>query len=104
MTKFNDGPAAGVTLMLKRNPKYLRVVRGIDPASKFDALDQPHDTPEPHEIIFAYEMAKQIGAAFIDGPKCRGCYPVSEYKLCANQPTDAQMRSQEQWVQWCEAQ
>ena len=37
MTTFQDGPAKGMTLMLKRTPVYLRVVCSL---GKVDALDQ----------------------------------------------------------------
>jgi len=53
MTRFLDGPAEGVTLMLRRAPIYLRVVhRGTE----WDALDALDDRPTPDETIYVYVL------------------------------------------------
>lgn len=108
MTKFLNGPAAGQTLMLKRAPIYLRVVRlaiGVG-SSKWDALDQPTDNPETGEIVFAYKCKckGEPGTVHLNmGRKGGGWYAVAEYELCEVQPTDAEMRSTPAWQAWCRA-
>lgn len=101
MTRFDDGPAAGQVLMLKRSPKYLRVVR--DKVGTWDALDQLGDSAESTESIWAYELAELRGHAFVDGPKCHGCYPLANYRLALNPPTEEVMRDLNLWELWCEA-
>lgn len=98
MTRFEDGPARGQTLMLKRAAYFLRVVQGAD--GKFDALDQLDDTPKPDEKLFAYEINGTPGMAFVDGTKCRGAYALANYKVVKNQPTDVEMRTTEAWQEW----
>lgn len=48
MTRFTDGPAQGLVLMLRRAARFLRVVHD---GKKFDALDQLNDRPRPEERI-----------------------------------------------------
>lgn len=78
MTRFIDGPAEGVTLMLKRTPVYLRVVRNRQ--GKWDALDQLDDSPASDEEIFVYRLKEHLGNAFVDGPKIKGCYAMVNYE------------------------
>lgn len=87
--------------MLKRMPVFLRVTESN---GKFDALDQLTDSPRPEEKLYAYHLAAFRGNAFIDGCKCRGCYPISEFHLWPNQPSDAVMRDNVAWGQWCQSQ
>lgn len=102
LTTFQDGPAKGQTLMLKRMVKFLHVTQE---GSKFDALDQPGDTPELSETLHAYQIAEHTGNAHLNfGGGRGGFYPIASYKLVTTQPTDAQMRSQAEWQKWCEAQ
>lgn len=101
MTRFQDGPAAGQTLMLKRAPIFLRVT---ECKSKWDALDQPGDGPRLDEKLYAYTLVAKPGAAFIDGPKIRGCYPISDYRYFVPQPMDDLMRDNDLWQYWCEHQ
>ena len=51
MITFFDGPAAGQVLACRRAPVFLRVVKS---RTKWDALDQPGDTPNPGEHLYAY--------------------------------------------------
>lgn len=89
--------------MLKRNPKYLRVVKAAGTSGEWDALDQVTDSPSKDETVYAYEMAEHLGSAHINrGGGRGGFYPMSNYKLCADQPQDGQMRDRELWVAWCE--
>jgi len=104
MTSFEDGPAKGRTLCLKRSPKYLRVVQDMR-TMNFDALDQGTDTPEKAETIYAYVLFEHLGNCHINrGGKGSGFYPICKYKLFPSQPLDEIMRSNSMWQQWCEEQ
>lgn len=99
MTTFEDGPAKGNRLMIKRAPRFLRVV---EDAGKFDALDQLTDTPAATEKLYAYELADNPTMCHINcGHGRGGFYPIASYRLFPNQPTDADMRTTERWSQWC---
>lgn len=101
MSKFIDGPAAGVTLELRRAPVFLRVV--IDPAGKVDALDQLDDTPAANEKIFVYRIdPKTLFRAHV----CRrskgqrsGWIESGDYRLHPSQPGDA-VRETAAWQEW----
>lgn len=100
MTHFLDGPAQGKTLMLKRTPKYLRVV--VDAKGDIDALDQLEDVPRPEESVFAYRLHEHKGAVHLNtgrGPG-GGFYQACDFKLIPNQPADAVLRSTKAWQQW----
>lgn len=114
MTEFLDGPAAGVVLMLRRSPKFLRVVAAkvnakrqatffddSSPTLTWDALDQLADTPNANETPYAYRLVSANGIACIRSGKGKGCYPMAKYTVVPHQPDDAVMRSTEQWQQWC---
>ena len=105
MTRFEDGPAAGQTLMLKRVARFLRVTAVIAPesgkVSKWDALDQLGDSPRPDETLYAYEVFGEIGMAFVDGKNVHGCYPIANYRFVKEQPTQAIMMSTQGWHEWC---
>ena len=106
MTKFKDGPAKGQTLMLRRAVVYLRVTLKN---GKFDALDQPEDTPEPGEHLFAYRnTGTRNGTCHMrfsgSSRKASGFYAMAEYEICPEQPSQAQMRDTQQWRAWCQAQ
>lgn len=100
MTTFIDGPAKGKTLSLRNAPLYLRVT---EENGKFDALDASDDTPRSGERIYAYRRRVYHGTAHIrmSGPGS-GFYPICEYELCANQPTDGEARDKQNWIKWCE--
>jgi hypothetical protein len=99
MTKFLDGPAKGKTLMLKRAPVFLRVVEF---GGEIDALDQLEDVPQLNEKLTAYTLVARPGVAFVDCTKCRGAYPIATYHLVKDQPSDAVMRINGNWSNWCE--
>lgn len=106
MTKFEDGPAAGVVLALRRAAYLLRVVQGAD--GKWDALDQPGDVPAADEKVFVYGLVSNDGGAFIDGRgkdgKRFGFYAVSAtYRLFPTQPDDATARDADAWLEWQKA-
>lgn len=101
MTKFIDGPAAGQTLMLKRTPKLLRVTQV---GAKFDALNELEDVARQEEKLYCYVLSEYLGMAHINRSGGRGgFYPIAEYKLREQQPSEFQMYSNEAWARWCEA-
>lgn len=65
MTRFLDGPAEGVQLMLRNAPEVLRVVRDRRDG-KWDALDAPEDEPTPSEEVFHYRRVGSVGYAHVD--------------------------------------
>jgi hypothetical protein len=103
VTTFEDGPARGQTLELKRAPRFLRVCRAPD--LTFDALDLMEDTPKPEETLIAYERTEGRTVGFIDyGGKDRhksGPFTSCRYRMIAEQPDDAVMRDGARWRQWC---
>lgn len=64
MTSFAGGPAAGVSLLLRRAPLYLRAVTGPD--GKWDALDLLDDAPAPNETVVAYRRVGTASAMMLD--------------------------------------
>lgn len=99
MTKFENGPAHGITLMIHRTPFLLRVTRR---GEKFDALDQPKDEPEMDEELYAYRCKDITGHIHINtGRKPGGgFYPMAVYEYVDPQPSDKVMRFG--WTEWCE--
>lgn len=107
MTSFTNGPAQGHSLMLKRAPIFLRVVE--DNAGKFDALDQPEDTPRPGEKLYAYRIREIPGMCHMSmrgarGQRTGGFYTIASYELCEEQPHQDFMANADQWGAWCHAQ
>jgi hypothetical protein len=105
MTRFLDGPAAGVNLMLRRSPLFLRVT---DDGQDLDALDQIDDTPRPNERLYAYVMQQYLGAMHLlvrgkDAAKRGGFFTRADYRYLEMQPDDADMRSNSRWHDWTEA-
>jgi hypothetical protein len=106
MTTFIDGPAKEQCLMLRRSPVLMRVTEEILPESgkhKWDALNELTDRPLPHERLYAYTMAEFRGSAFIVSSKFHGRVNLVSYKLTKTQPTDAEMRDEMLWHNWCVA-
>ncbi len=97
MTKFLDGPAAGVILALRRAPIFLRVVRS---PTGWDALDQRDDEPAADEAIFAYRLQGESQSIHIHGSKVSGWYEAGNYRVLADQPPEPAMRSKERWHEW----
>lgn len=95
MTTFTDGPAAGISLMIRRLPTVLRVVR--DPQGKWDALDQLTDLPDINEQICVYRLKKVVGKVCL---RPGGCYPIGEYEYITDQPDDETARSIRKWRVW----
>lgn len=101
MTTFTNGPAQGQTLMLKRAPRFLRVVEA---AGKWDALDQLEDQPQPNETIHVYVLQGKPGSVHLNRGRGRGgWYVFANYQIYPQQPTDDQMRSTAKWRSWCQS-
>jgi hypothetical protein len=99
MTTFLDGPAKGKTLMLRRTPKYLRVV--VDQDGAVDALDQLEDAPRPDERVFAYILQENKGSVHLNMGRGRGgFYTLAGYKLISPQPDDTLLRANAAWRRW----
>lgn len=104
MTRFLDGPAAGVTLMLKRAPRLLRVVRAA--GGEWDALDQFEDTPGSEEAITVYRMVS--GPTWMHVNRGRksggsGVFRGGEYRVLTEQPADDILRDRLKWQTWAQA-
>jgi hypothetical protein len=103
MTRFINGPAHGQNLMLRRAPVFLRVT---DDGTKFDALDQHDDNPEPNERIYCYVMTQYLGGTHLlirgKNRAAGGFYASAEYTFIEEQPTDEEMRDNARWRRWTE--
>jgi hypothetical protein len=99
VTRFLDGPAAGVTLLLGKAPFLLRVVKG----EEWDALDQFDDEPRPGEEIFVYVRVTTPTTVHVDfsRPRRGGWYQAADYRLCAIQPTRKEAEDAGEWRAWC---
>jgi hypothetical protein len=100
VTTFDDGPARGAHLNLGRLPFFLRVTRDRKTGA-IDALNEAADKPRETEELFVYMLTHEPGRAFIDGSKFRGLVSCGNYRLTAQQPTDAEMRDPDAWHRWC---
>ena len=107
MTRFTNGPATGVTLLLRRVPIYLRVVAKQRQCGRpeWDALDQVDDTPTSDETLYAYRKVSDDGTVHINrGRHGSGFYAIATYEFIEPQPSDTTMRDTQQWRDWCYAQ
>lgn len=102
MTTFEDGPARGQHLGLRRAPFVIRVT---EKDGAFDALDQADDEPFPGEKLFAYVQVgyPTVCHMRIAKPGRSGFYAIATYRLIDPQPVDAEMRENEAWTKWCHA-
>ncbi len=97
MTHFDSGPAQGKALFLKRTPRLLRVV---ECAGKFDALDQLDDVASPDETIHVYRLIAVGGRTHIYGKRISGWYTHATYTLHNPQPEDSLIRDNDRWRAW----
>lgn len=108
MSRFLDGPAVDVGLLLRRAPLYLRVV--MDRGGTWDALDQLDDTPTDDEQVHVYRREGPATMVHVDFQRGRGKGPRSawyqggDYRHVAQQPDEATMRDTVAWRAWCQAQ
>ncbi len=99
MTLFNDGPAEGVTLLLRRAPLYLRAVRA--PSGEWDALDLLDDRPEHNETIVAYvRVGEPTHLHVCVRPRSSRSFSGGSYTAVTPQPSDEVLRDQAQWQAW----
>jgi hypothetical protein len=103
MIGFVDGPAASETLALRRAPILLRVVRSRQ--GKWDALDQPDDSPKAGEQIFVYRLAEKPTRYHLcirgKGKKEGGFYWSGKYALLPESLADEVLRDTAAWARWC---
>jgi hypothetical protein len=104
MSRFIDGPAAGVQLQLRRAPLMLRVVQNAQ--GKWDALDQPTDDANADEKIFVYRLTeKPTTYHLLVRGKNRGAggwFMDGTYRLLVPQPDDVDVRLNGAWDRWCD--
>jgi len=106
VSRFLDGPAAGVMLDLQNPTIMLRVVRGAD--GTWDALDMPEDVARADETVFVYRATlKPASVVHVDyrdkqGRRCGRWYSDTEYRLLAEQPADEIVRDLKRWRAWCD--
>lgn len=102
MTRFLDGPAAGVTLQLRRAPYFLRVT---DNGTEWDALNNPEDEARPNERLYCYTWKQRPGGMhlLIRGKNKHqgGFFQNGVYGFREEQPSDEIMRDNGKWTQWC---
>ena len=105
MTRFEQGPAHGKFVSIKRLPMFLRVT--IDAAGKVDALDQLDDEPRADEKLFVYRMIPGSEShCFVDGrdPKTGKRWGRQEsgarYRFVESQPDDETLRDKAKWGDW----
>jgi hypothetical protein len=107
MTGFEDGPAAGQVLDLRRAPLFLRVA--VSGTGTVDALDQIDDRPEASEVLWAYRRLGPAGRVRIDGRDPRtgrrtsASLALAKYRLVADQPDQETMRATTTWRAWATA-
>ena len=102
MSTFIKGPAEGQLLMLRRAPRFLRVV--VDTSLKWDALDQLEDHPAANEAIHVYEICSAPCYIHLSakGP-AGGNYITAEYRYVEPPPADSKVRDNKAWRAWCYA-
>lgn len=102
MITFENGPAHGKTLLLRRAPRFLRVV--LSNTDAIDALDQLDDRPAANEKIFAYEIVgKAQRVHLLMNPRRNsGWYVMARYRYIEEQPHDPEMRDQARWEFACQ--
>ena len=105
-TVFQGGFADGKSLLLKRSPLFLRVVK--DKKGDIDALDLLEDKPEPDETIMVYRLVKRGGAAFVDGvdkkgKRWGGRFEIASYTVNQSQPSPEVVRDTAKWRAWTQA-
>lgn len=82
MSRFLDGPVAGLVLHHSRAPVYLRVVLSAE--GEPDVLDQLDDEPRADEVIYAYQqvagtMVGPIHVCYRDGSGRSGWSASADY-------------------------
>lgn len=100
MTQVEDGPAAGVSLLLRRAPLYLRLVFDLA-LGTWDALDQVDDDARTTETITIYRRVGQPTWMHMRASRGRGgVYRGGRYRVVSPQPTDPEVRTSSAWQRW----
>jgi hypothetical protein len=102
---FEDGPAAGQVLRLRRAPLFLRVTYDAG-GDVWDGLDQLGDVPNSDEQIYVYERVGPTGVMMVDGTGPDGRRKgwqilTGEYRLYPQQPAEDVLRDNAAWQAWC---
>jgi hypothetical protein len=107
MTRFTDGPADGITLFLQ--PKcvaYLRLARDrfdtLGNNNGWTAIDRLRDGPTPRQSVYVYDRVGLAGTIWVRHMPSgrRVLYHLGDYRLAAEQPDDATMRSHVLWTRY----
>lgn len=99
MTRLLDGPGAGLTFDLRSAPTFLRAVQS---PLKWDALDQPDDTPAPDEHVHVYRQVEgtwtqvHVRAA---RRSASGCWEAADYVHVPDAPVE-ELRDNARWRAW----
>lgn len=98
MITLRDGPAAG-TYLVKGAPRLLRAV--VDADGKGDVLDNPTDTPEPTERIYAYARVGEAANVHINFGNRRksGFYARADYTHMPSVDGE-KVRNNADWRAW----
>ena len=105
-TSFINGPAGTQVLMLRRSPRFLRVIRSA--GGKWDALDHTDDLPYAGDTLYAY---RRVGEPIVgcidyrggDGRRTGGRFSFARYAHVDPQPPDEVLRDTAAWQAWCRA-
>lgn len=99
MITFRDGPAAELSIDAPDAPLLTRVTR--DEKGEFYLLDEPDDTVEEGETVFAYVRCGEPFAGFVDYSDGRGRkgepFVLAEYRLLQHPPSDSILRAPGYW-------
>lgn len=99
MTKFVNGPAVDVVLLLKRAPLFLRAVEDL--TGKWDALDQLTDVARVDERIVVYRRSGPVMTAHVNmGRKGCGWFMGAEYAVVEPQPDQAVLQNNTAYREW----
>jgi hypothetical protein len=101
VTKFLDGPAKDVVLLLQRVPFLLRAVQNAE--GKWDALNELSDKASAGETVYVYRMKGLPGWCHVRSgkPGRSGMYKMAVYEYLEPQPAPEKIRNNSAWVTWC---
>lgn len=99
MTDFLDGPAQGVSLLLRRAPVALRLVKNAD--GRWDALDQLNDEATDDEEIYVYVLVSSPTQFHLRGRHVSGWWASGKYRLLESQPERKHLHPTDSWQAWC---
>lgn len=98
--KILDGPAEGVSLLLRTCPVFLRLVRD-QTTNVWDALDQEGDEPGDNEVVYPYRLVPgTLSIVFI---RPGGRYEMGDYTSLDQylKPAERELiRNRQAWISW----